>query len=206
MYAILAMMWVGLWVLGSLREKLLPYCIVALAGLAFLIRFYIHFHVHGERHVESTRMIYMFFTGATFYVLKEHITLSRRVFLVALAALLLSAFHREVFYVVYNIVLAYILFWIAYVPGGFIRAFNRLGDYSYGTYIYAFPVTQSFLALMPGVRVPVLILLSAVVTLTLASLSWHLIEKRALSLKASPGKIFRRVTGPNSGRQPVQAQ
>ena len=31
----------------------------------------------------------------------------------------------------------------AYLFGGPVRAYNRLGDYSYGVYIYAFPIQQA---------------------------------------------------------------
>jgi peptidoglycan/LPS O-acetylase OafA/YrhL len=78
---------------------------------------------------------------------------------------------------------------LAYLPGGFIRHFNRFGDYSYGLYIYAFPVQQSIAALIPGVGVAAMIALSFVVSLLLSIMSWHLIEKRALALKGSYAKV-----------------
>lgn len=54
-------------------------------------------------------------------------------------------------------------------------------DYSYGIYIYAFPV-QQLCAQVEGRWIEVL-LLSAAVTLAAAAISWHLIEKPALTLK-----------------------
>lgn len=80
-------------------------------------------------------------------------------------------------------VIAYVLFYLVYVPVGQLRTFNQVGDYSYGVYIYAFPVQQSVAALLPGVSVIAMISISAVVTLLLAALSWHLLERRALRLK-----------------------
>jgi peptidoglycan/LPS O-acetylase OafA/YrhL len=57
-------------------------------------------------------------------------------------------------------------------------------DYSYGVYIYAFPMQQLMVFLLPGDRVWwVNILLSLPPTLLLAALSWHLVEKPALALK-----------------------
>ncbi len=63
---------------------------------------------------------------------------------------------------------------------------GRYGDFSYGLYIYGFPVQQAVVAL-GGTEwgfLPAL-LLGLVITLVLAALSWHVIEKPALSLKPS---------------------
>jgi len=96
----------------------------------------------------------------------------------------LATFHEHVFFIVYVIVIAYVLFYLAYVPSGFIRKYNQLGDYSYGIYIYAFPVQQSVAHLMPGVSVLQMVLVSAAATSLLAIFSWHLLEQRALRYKA----------------------
>lgn len=79
--------------------------------------------------------------------------------------------------------IAYGTFWCAYVPKGMIRAFNRLGDYSYGIYIYAFPV-QGLVVWLAGPMGPwTNIALSFPLTLLCAVLSWHLVEQPALALR-----------------------
>ncbi|WP_158883759.1 acyltransferase [Rhodanobacter sp. L36] len=67
-----------------------------------------------------------------------------------------------------------------------LRDVSRIGDLSYGIYIYAWPVQQIGVALM-GTQTPYLVLLSItiIVTLALAAASWHLVEKRALRFKPS---------------------
>ena len=56
------------------------------------------------------------------------------------------------------------------------------GDWSYGVYLYAFPIQQTVIAL--GVSsLPQALLLSAVPTLLCAMASWEFVERRALSLK-----------------------
>jgi len=59
------------------------------------------------------------------------------------------------------------------------------GDYniSYGLYIYAFPVQQSIAYLSPQIRPLSMFVLSTIVTVALAILSWRLVEKPALKLK-----------------------
>ncbi len=125
----------------------------------------------------------MFFTGSAFFVLRDRIVLSRSVFFSFLVVLLLSAYHPRLFFIVYSATLAYILFYLAFIPSGFFRAYNRSGDYSYGVYIYAFPVQQSIAASVPGVSVLSMAIYSSVITIILAALSWHLLEKHALKRK-----------------------
>ena len=77
--------------------------------------------------------------------------------------------------------IAYGALWLSYVPGGWIRGYNRLGDYSYGTYVYAFPL-QGLVVWLFGPTSPGLHCLLAVgPTLLCAVLSWHLIERPALA-------------------------
>ena len=87
----------------------------------------------------------------------------------------------------------YFVLGLAYLPRGPIRSFNRLGDYSYGLYIYAFPVQQSLVARFPELTPGPLFLAAFAVTLVLAILSWHLIENPALGIKrrilSKQGKI-----------------
>jgi peptidoglycan/LPS O-acetylase OafA/YrhL len=63
------------------------------------------------------------------------------------------------------------------------RALARLGDYSYGVYIYAFPVQQSVNYLFPALPMATYVLLSLALTFAFAAASWHLIESRALRWK-----------------------
>ncbi len=68
------------------------------------------------------------------------------------------------------------------------------GDFSYGTYLYAFFVTQIWVsALGPG-HAWVVLVLTVITTLPLAVLSWHLVEAPALRLKGKllPPKLTRR--------------
>lgn len=80
--------------------------------------------------------------------------------------------------------LTYWTLWLGFVPGGAIRIFNRLGDYSYGIYVYAFPV-QGLAVYLMGDQSPALNMLYALPpTVLLGVLSWHLIEKPAMAHKA----------------------
>jgi peptidoglycan/LPS O-acetylase OafA/YrhL len=100
--------------------------------------------------------------------------------------------------------LAYPLLWLGiHLPSLFQRVGAR-NDYSYGVYIYGWPVSQ--LLGMWGVqhRGYVVFTASAVAgSAALAVLSWHLVEKRALSLKKLDPRVMlafrtRRLTAPGA--------
>ena len=107
-----------------------------------------------------------------------------------------------------TIALVYGTFWIGFVPKGALLAYNRLGDYSYGVYIYAFPVQQGVEWFLPGMSPALNIALALPVTLFLAVLSWNIVETRALAQVAPlAATIARRLgeAGPaveQSGGQP----
>jgi peptidoglycan/LPS O-acetylase OafA/YrhL len=69
---------------------------------------------------------------------------------------------------------------------------NRLTpyDYSYGIYIYAFPIQQTIVKIWPTISLSNYIITSAFATLITASISWSLIEKPALKLKPKFQKII----------------
>lgn len=182
MYVTLVVLWVLLRVIRSVRVKFFETAIVLSA--VFSAALYIAVHFASVTQYQGLKLFFMFFSGAAFFVLRDRIVLLRGVFFGCLGALLLAAgVDKQVFFVVYTLSLAYVLFYLAYVPAGAIRNYNRLGDYSYGLYIYAFPVQQAVAASIPGVSVAQMVAISAAVTLVLAILSWHLLEKRALGLK-----------------------
>lgn len=181
MYAILAIVWVVSRIPKGIKFRTFELAIVTGAVVAGVLAVANHFYFPTEAF---TRLFFMFFSGATFYVLKEYITLSRSFFWFFVIALLASAIaNKHAFFVVYVLTIAYVLFYIAYIPSGRLRKYNQMGDYSYGVYIYAFPVQQSVAALIPGVSVLSMLLISASSTLLIAALSWHLLERHALSLK-----------------------
>lgn len=139
MYTILAVFWIVFRITEKNRLKAFELTIVASVVVAAILVISHYFHLATEG--EFVRLFFMFFSGAAFYVLRKRVTLSRWIFLIFVGAQILSAMaNKQTFFVVYVLTIAYILFYIAYVPAGFIRKYNQLGDYSYGVYIYAFPV------------------------------------------------------------------
>lgn len=61
---------------------------------------------------------------------------------------------------------------------------NRIGDCSYGVYIYAFPVQQFLLFKFPDMSYPLYLGVTILITLLLGYASWHVVEKRMLNFKS----------------------
>ena len=181
MYAILAIAWIALRITPKFRLTSFQAVVIVFSFSAGIYLLFSHFYFHKIDNFP--KLFFMFFVGATFYVLREYIVISRWLFWFFVVGLSATIGHTHIFFVVYVFTIGYILFYLAYVPSGFIRKYNQLGDYSYGVYIYAFPVQQAVAALISGVTVPQMILFSATITIVLATLSWHLLEKRCLRLK-----------------------
>jgi peptidoglycan/LPS O-acetylase OafA/YrhL len=78
--------------------------------------------------------------------------------------------------------LGYSTLWFGFAVKGPLLAYNRIGDYSYGLYIYAFPVQQALAHFVPGITPAGNILAAFPITLALAALSWFVVERRALRL------------------------
>ena len=83
--------------------------------------------------------------------------------------------------------LAYIVLVAAYHPRLVWPAFNRFGDYSYGVYVYSFPIQQTLVQRVPGIEPGPLFALAMALTLVVAALSWHFLEQPALGLKSRFG-------------------
>ena len=80
------------------------------------------------------------------------------------------------------------------------RSFNEWGDFSYGVYIYAFPIQQTLAQFFPAMTLLAMVATSSLLTLAVAALSWHGVEKRALALKGD----FAAVDVPGSQSGPRQ--
>lgn len=72
--------------------------------------------------------------------------------------------------------------------GSVLGRLNKL-DYSYGIYIYAFPVQQSLASIWPSMSVRAHVSLAFVGAAGLAGLSWHWVEAPALRFKPSRRRL-----------------
>lgn len=124
-----------------------------------------------------------FFFGASMQMFKNQIMVSNRLCFIGFLAICISFSNEKAFFVIYHILLVYLVLGLAYLPIEKYLKFNYLGDYSYGIYIYAFPIQQSFAVLFPNTGPLEMIAVCLPLTLMAAIFSWHWIEKPMLYKK-----------------------
>jgi peptidoglycan/LPS O-acetylase OafA/YrhL len=143
--------------------------------------------VGWEMHPRFETFVYLglpFVIGMSFYIWRAVIPLSGALGL-GLVALAVLSHPTPLFVPVMILAMTYAVFVIGYARLPSLERYNRLGDYSYGTYIYAFPLQQA--AVAAGFATP---LLNMVVALPLAVicavLSWRYVEAPALKIRPRP--------------------
>lgn len=130
---------------------------------------------------EFLRLGGFFLAGSAFYRFRDVIPFHGAIAPLLIVATVLAR-GSDWFMPLYGLGLCYGVFWFAYGPR-FLLGFNRLGDYSYGVYLWGFPIQQVVAMLLP-VPTPTRITLIALPCAIVAGvLSWHLIEKPMLRFK-----------------------
>ena len=165
-------------VAGMFKKRLFLSAMLVIYVLSWAFLPEIEMHIHSK--IFQTYVLALpFLVGMAFWIWRKRISLSLPILVLLWSAFALCkatswAYPTLVF------ALTYSMFWLAYLPGKFCLNYNRSGDYSYGMYIYAFPV-QGFVIWFWGPMAPSLnIVYAAPITLICAILSWHYIEKPAL--------------------------
>jgi peptidoglycan/LPS O-acetylase OafA/YrhL len=176
-------MYLMVMVLGMLRLLKLPVCLALLAlGMAC-----IHFPALGVLGGWGWTLSF-FASGMVLYRLRDTRIFNRYIALAALAGLALSIPLRQ-FILLFPVFGCYLALYVARHPRLPVIRATRFGDLSYGLYIFGWPSEELVIWLLGGHAAWwELFLLATALAGSLAFLSWHLIEKRALRLK--PGKAW----------------
>lgn len=175
-------MYLMVMVLGVFRLLRLPVCIALLAlGMACI-------HFDALDGLGGWGWLLGFFAaGMTLYKLRNTRIFDGRIALLAVTGLVASVPLRQ-FILLFPLFGCYLALYVALHPKLPVIPAARYGDLSYGLYIYGWPAEQLSIWLMRGQAAWwQVFLLATLIAGTLAFLSWHLIEKRALALKPRAG-------------------
>ncbi len=147
----------------------------------------VHNYVNGfiTARGGSGNLYFYFVAGSCLYVFKDSIPVSLPLAVLAGAVVEFNGFVslESARVLVLAFPIAYLTAYIGLLPIPKLPLYSK-GDYSYGVYLYAYPLQQSLVALLPG-RFTILshFVCSMVVTTCVAMLSWHCIEKPILRLR-----------------------
>lgn len=132
--------------------------------------------------VSSYRLIAAYLIGSAAFVAR-HWLIRSWLWFAGLAAITWLAWGTGLFGLLLYLSFGYFLLLLATSPIKLLGQGIRTRDYSYGLYIYAFPVQQTVVALNPGIAPLALFLFALPMVILLAVVSWHIVEKPSLGLK-----------------------
>lgn len=131
------------------------------------------------RIISLFKLSFPFILGSLVYVWRDYVPLHFFYFIILgifVWVLKDTLFFTELFI----IWIGYLTLWFGYMPRGYLLTYNKFGDFSYGIYVYAFPMQQLTVYLFGDQYWLWNVMISFPITFLLAYFSWHIIEKRAL--------------------------
>ena len=202
--------------LWSLPVEVRMYLIVAVLGFSRVFRrrwafnliavgiviFYVtapeHFFLLPELRRE--RVGVYFLLGALCYINRDVLVLHwAGVILLAALAAISFRYGKEFYNLAFAIWFCYLTLYIAFHRHIRFPDLGSRGDFSYGLYLYAFPMTQLGIMLL-GPDNPWLIVVTTLISsMLLAVLSWHFVERPCLRLKGKlPARLKSLFDSPGS--------
>jgi peptidoglycan/LPS O-acetylase OafA/YrhL len=178
--------------LGMLRLIRLPVLAVLLAVGLFFLWFDVWFDTVVELGFigQVGWMLAFFVSGMALYKLRDRGVFNGRLTLLAILGLVASV-PLHSFNPLFAVFGCYLALYTALHPSLPAIPAARFGDLSYGLYIYGWPVEQTISYLRPGASWWELFLIAMPVSAAVAFLSWHIVEKPALSLKPRAARMAR---------------
>jgi peptidoglycan/LPS O-acetylase OafA/YrhL len=130
-----------------------------------------------------------FVMGMSFYRYRKHIQ-HRFIGFLPLAVIAACAWRTPFFFECVVLAWTYLILHLGFATHSVINRYSQLGDYSYGVYIYAFPI-QEILAQHFKDLDPVSMMLLAFPPVLLAAIfSWHVIEKPAMARRHGLARLL----------------
>lgn len=188
LYGVIAL----LGVLGILRPRLMWGILLGLYAIRLYGAFF-HLHLNdrlltrkwGDLEM-AVRLASQFMAGSLLYLARERLALRKDYFALAMLACIASPFLPVIYgRLLFDLAFAYAVIYLGFLKLPLLPAASRWGDFSYGFYLYAYPMQQLSLHLLGNnPNFAVFLYASFMATLLCAILSWQLVEKPALRLKS----------------------
>lgn len=130
---------------------------------------------------QGTRLWLMFALGCAASAWYPRLPLNPWAMLGLICATILTS-HTPAAFLLRAMTIGYAILYIGFKEWSFRHMVGHWPDYSYGIYIYAFPVMQLIYYILPGSNAAELAAVNLVCVLPIAALSWHFVERPVLDL------------------------
>lgn len=171
------------------RERIAFAYIISLILVYYNIRFGFvpinldnNYWILGTNNINSfVNVSYYFFAGSLIYCYKDKLKYSRNLFIIFIICVLIAARLGSLKYCLL-VCLPFITMYLSMKKPCI--NLKRIGDFSYGMYIYAFPIQQFLVYILKdSLTFVAFFLISFICILCISMVSWFIIEKPALNLK-----------------------
>lgn len=155
----------------------------------------------GDALFKATMLTPHFLIGAAAALSADRLVLSARFAAIAIAALIFS-FLFGAFLQVFAVAGTYLVLFVAFAPLGPLAQAGRWGDFSYGVFLWGWPIQQMIEIARPETGPVGNFMLAMPVAFLAAGVSWRFVEKPALALKPR-GAAPKRPPPDGARRQPA---
>jgi peptidoglycan/LPS O-acetylase OafA/YrhL len=153
------------------------------------------------------RLLPLYLAGVVFYLYRDRIRLTAVGCTAAVAALSAACWISSGWTALFPFAGTYIVFAIAFARWLPLQNAGRFGDFSYGTYLYAFPIEQLLVQAFGHTLTPTLLFLCATpCTLAAAVLSWYGVERHLLRRGRRKHSVMRKPEAERSARKYLSGQ
>jgi len=132
---------------------------------------------------DIVRLSTYFILGITAYLYRSAISISNIQFFTLLITSLYFI-NTSYFTLTSYLILPLLVLYIATIKSNILKKITGYGDFSYGFYLFAFPIQQTVSFFLNNkINIILQIIFSFLITTILAIISWYIIEKRFIDLK-----------------------
>jgi len=173
----------------GLRRSVVPMFVISVLAQPVAKHFGLSYAVQGVSILTNVHLFPFidlasyFFAGAAAWMARDRIPFSFGILAINLIGLYAGA-QAELSDICLKLFMPYVVLYAAMAGGLGTRLKRAVGDLSYGTYLFGFPVTLSVIAVRSGLSIRSTFAVAIVITLACAWLSWHLVEQPCLRLKS----------------------
>ncbi len=142
----------------------------------------LHLWVLSEyEFISFSKFLFLYMMGSLFYIFKDKIIINSRLYLLSIFILIISS-QLNLINIALLILLPYIILSTCFLLKK-LSFFSKFGDYSYGLYIFSFPIQQLLVFYFKDyLNIKSFFIVSVILTFAISILSWRYIESPSLKL------------------------